>query len=138
MSTRPRAITWALAAVLVTLAVILLSVGMAMGHARQALESAASGPAPQASTASETSDSSSVNVTVKVRAVRLLVLDTSGNIREIWSNTGSPDTDYRLIARYGRREGSVISPIPDSAREAYGELEESLDWTVRGLVYSVN
>lgn len=85
--------------------------------------------------------SQAVQVSVSVEAVRLLVVGKDGRIAAIYSNTSDPrrrgSSGYVLRARSETVNGAPLSPIPAPVLAEYQELLPRLDWSVRGLVYSV-
>ena len=77
--------------------------------------------------------SSSVLVTGEAAGVRLLVVDDTGTLIAIWSNTSSPE--HRLAARLEHRNGTQLSLTEDILGQ-YQAVLDGVDWTQRGLVYS--
>lgn len=79
-----------------------------------------------------------VTVRVTVKAVRLLVIDASGRILQIWSNTGARTEGFEIVARLGSTAGPPVHPLPGRTQTEYRALERWLDWSVRGLVYTAD
>lgn len=79
-----------------------------------------------------------VTVRVTVKAVRLLVIDASGRILQIWSNTGARTEGFAIAARLGSAAGPPVQPLPGRTQAEYRDLERWLDWSVRGLVYTAD
>jgi len=90
-------------------------------------------PGPVAASA----EPSAVRVSAHVSAVRLLVVDDGGCITEIFNNTGVSCTDYEIRVRVGSSRGPLLSPAPEDTMAAYVELEPHVNWSERGLVYSL-
>jgi len=74
------------------------------------------------------------NLYVSIIPSRRLVVDQDQNIKEIYSNTGETEQDFKLFASYnnsGNEEVTLTAKILDQ----YNELMENIDWSKIGLVY---
>ena len=99
-----------------------------------AASSSLSSDEASASSVSQTpTASASVSVSATILPVRVIVVDESGVIREIWSNT--PGTEYTLRVRLGHRAGPDLSAT-DEVMAQYASMASTIDWNTLGLVYS--
>lgn len=85
-----------------------------------------------------TGAAASVQVTVTVQAARLIILDRTDRIVEIWSNTTAARAPYHLYAARGTVDGPRVATIPAAALAEYETLAEAIDWSVVGLAYQAH
>jgi len=74
------------------------------------------------------------NLYVRIIPSRRLVIDRDQNIKEIYSNTGETNEDFKLFASYynsGSEEVTLTAKILDQ----YNKLMKGIDWSKLGLVY---
>jgi hypothetical protein len=67
----------------------------------------------------------------QVDPVRLLVVDASGIVDEVWSNTEVDDCPIIALCEDGSACRLTESPL-----RQYRELATNIDWSLRGLVYT--
>ncbi|PIY95445.1 MAG: hypothetical protein COY66_06855 [Candidatus Kerfeldbacteria bacterium CG_4_10_14_0_8_um_filter_42_10] len=75
-----------------------------------------------------------VNVTLRIEASRRLVVNQTGKIVRIYSNTDPETREFRIFASYqdgGKDEIALTAEI----LEQYNRLEPVIEWNKRGLVY---
>ena len=106
----------------------LVASGVAAASSRLSSLGAPPAPADLASTAG-----ASIAVSGEVLPVRLIVVDESGVIREMWSN--APGPEYTLRVRLGHRAGPDLSAT-DGVMAQYASMASTIDWDTLGLVYS--
>ncbi|MDP3063750.1 MAG: hypothetical protein Q8O40_11165 [Chloroflexota bacterium] len=88
---------------------------------------------PPSSTDLDSTVGASIAVSGEVLPVRLIVVDESGVIREMWSN--APGPDYTLRVRLGHRAGPDLSAT-DEVMAQYAGIASTIDWDTLGLVFS--
>ncbi len=78
----------------------------------------------------------SVMATASVTPSRLIIVNDNSEIVEILSTARAYVSSYVLSVRLGRRNGEVI-PLSDRIGRQYEQLLETVDWSQRGRVFSV-
>lgn len=81
--------------------------------------------------------SSTTNLHITIIPSRRLVVDEKNDIKEIYSNTGESNEDFKLFASYETFGNQEVNLLPKILAQ-YKNLEPQIDWSQRGLVYKKN
>ena len=77
-----------------------------------------------------------LSVRAEVVSSRLIVVDSDGSIIGVWSNSIGKNPDRQTLkVRRGAANGPVY-PLTDRILSQYLQLEDYIDWSKRGRVYS--